>query len=256
MPDPRNRGPPTSSEFSLCGLMLNARDGGDATPLAFVAPSPAFDALLLPLALTERKNDPVRGACELSALRSDSRDEPGDGDGGTGSSSAGLRRPREKSDARRGIGGGGLGLALALALILALALALILALALALALAWVLEVMLAPGLGARDAGEEFGRSDACGRANPSTGCGGGVECTEMRSASVLRSAPTSVLLRDPVPVGVPGGESVIGMSTASAAVGGLMPVTSRMKSAIARKQYFAGVVKEKRIGRTWAASVQ
>lgn len=44
------------------------------------------------------------------------------------------------------------------------------------------------------------------------------------------------------------------LPTESEPLGGSMPVTWRMNVAIALKQYFAGVVKEKRIGRICAAS--
>lgn len=86
--------------------------------------------------------------------------------------------------------------------------------------------------------------------------GGGVERVD--APSLVKTKDWACCPGASPATGEPGGESVMGMLTVSAdgeGVGGHSPVTWRMNKAIARKQYFDGVVNENKMGSTCAASV-
>lgn len=104
------------------------------------------------------------------------------------------------------------------------------------------DLPLGRGLGSLDDGREFAENDFGRRSDD------GLE-------AVLDGTGDRVRLSDTTRPGLGGGDPGGGMLTKlSDCDGGNVPVTWRMKVAIARKQYLAGVVKEKSIGRICAAS--
>ncbi len=104
------------------------------------------------------------------------------------------------------------------------------------------DLPLGRGLGSLHDGREFAENDFGRRSDD------GLE-------AVLDGTGDRVRLSDTTRPGLGGGDTDGGMLTKlSDCEGGNVPVTWRMKVAIARKQYFAGVVKENNIGRICAAS--